>query len=58
MMGVAFTKSLWEATGGFPTEYGPAGDVAWQIVAGLGPMLYICPRHLQPGVLTIEVQPH
>jgi hypothetical protein len=35
MMGVAFTRSLWEATGGFPTQYGSAGDLAWQVQAGL-----------------------
>ena len=35
MMGVAFTRSLWKATGGFPSQYGSAGDVAWQVQAGL-----------------------
>jgi len=46
MMGVAFTRSLWEATGGFPTEYGAAGDVAWQIKAGLRTSIAHLPKTL------------
>ena len=34
MMGVAFTRTIWQSTGGFPTAYGSAGDVAWQVRAG------------------------
>jgi len=33
MMGVAFSRELWQATGGFSQEYGPAGDVEWQVRA-------------------------